>query len=77
MIWIAAGTFGLGFVFAYFMLAQPARKLANSHGDDLQEAKGLLENAQSERQELQQKVADLEYKLKEQEKDLAALQRKS
>ena len=71
MPFIAGGAFVLGLVISYFLFARGATKKANSYEADLTAAKGLLDDAQKEREQLKQKVADLEYKLKELEKDLA------
>jgi septal ring factor EnvC (AmiA/AmiB activator) len=77
MPFIAGGTFVLGLVISYFLFARSAANKANSMSADLEAAKGLLDEAQKEREQLKQKVADLEYQLKEVEKDLAYERSKS
>lgn len=77
MPFIAGGAFVLGLVISYFLFARSAANKANSALADLEAAKGLLDDAQAEREQLKQKVADLEYKLKETEKDLAYERSKS
>lgn len=75
MMWIAAGTFVIGLVFAYLVFTLPAKRQADGHTEDLKAAKSLLDEAQKEREALKQKVADLEYQLKETQKDLEASKR--
>lgn len=77
MPYIAAGTFILGMALSYLMFARSATKKFNDCLADLEAAKGLLDDAQTERSGLKQQVADLEYKLKELEKDLAYEKSKS
>lgn len=77
MPFIAGGTFVLGLVMSYFLFARSAVNKANTMSADLEAAKGLLDDAQKEREQLKQKVADLEYQLKETEKDLAYERSKS
>ncbi len=61
----------LGFVLTYGFFVSPSRKLLNSQKEDLKAAKELLDQAQQEREQIKQDLADLQYKLKEAEKDLA------
>ncbi|MGR6870763.1 hypothetical protein ACU6U9_00290 [Pseudomonas sp. HK3] len=70
MPFIAAGTFILGLVTAYLLFARSANNRANQYEDDLKAAKSLLEDAQTEREQLKQQLADCQYKMKELEKDL-------
>ena len=77
MPFIAGGAFVLGLVISYFLFARSAVNKVNSFTADLEAAKGLLDEAQKEREALKQKVADLEYQLKESEKDLAFERSKS
>ncbi len=77
MPYIAAGVFILGMALSYGLFARTATKNAKSYLADLEAAKGLLDDAQAERSTLNQKIADLEYKLKEAEKDLAFEQSKN
>ena len=70
MPFIAAGTFILGLVIAYLLFARSANNRANQYEDDLKAAKSLLEDAQTEREQLKQQLADCQYKMKELEKDL-------
>lgn len=67
---IALGAFVLGGLLSYFLFAHTAKKRADECLGDLKAAKGLLEQAQEERAQLKQRVADLDYKVKELEKDL-------
>ena len=76
MPFIATGCFILGMMVAYVLFARTASKNANDYLADLEAAKALLDDAQEERAKLKQQVADLEYKLKEAEKDLAFEQSK-
>lgn len=77
MPFIAGGAFVLGLVISYFLFARGAIKKVEGFSADLEAAKGLLDDAQGEREQLKQKVADLEYQLKETEKDLAFERSKS
>ena len=72
---LVAAAFIAGLVIAFVFFARPAKSLAKSHGDDLQAAKRLLDEAQIERERLKQQVADLTYKVGELEKDLASAKR--
>lgn len=75
MPFIAAGAFILGLVIAYLLFARSANKRANLHQDDLKAAKSLLDEAQKEREQLKQELADCQYKMKELEKDLKHAQK--
>ncbi len=67
---IAAGTFILGLVIAYLLFARSANQKVARYEDDLKAAKALLDEAQKEREQLKQDLADCQYKMKELEKDL-------
>lgn len=67
---IAFGALIVGGLLSYFLFAHTAKKRAAECLEDLKAAKGLLEQAQEERAQLKQRVADLDYKVKELEKDL-------
>ncbi len=71
MPFIIGGSFILGLILAYGLFARPAHKLLKEHKADLQAAKGLMDEAQQERATLKQELADMQYKIKELEKDLA------
>ena len=71
MPYIAAGTFILGMAVSYFIFARTATRNSKAYLADLVAANELMEDAQKERATLKQQVADLEYKMKELEKDLA------
>ena len=75
MPFIAAGAFILGLVIAYLLFARSANKRANLYQDDLKAAKSLLDDAQKEREQLKQELADCQYKMKELEKDLRHAQK--
>jgi septal ring factor EnvC (AmiA/AmiB activator) len=75
MPFIAAGAFILGLVIAYLLFARSANKRANLYQDDLKAAKSLLDEAQKEREQLKQELADCQYKMKELEKDLKHAQK--
>lgn len=70
MPFIAAGTFILGLVIAYLLFARSANRRANQYEEDLKAAKSLIEDAQKEREQLKQELADKQYQIKELEKDL-------
>lgn len=67
---IAGGAFILGLVIAYLLFARSAIKRASQYEEDLKAAKSLLDDAQKEREQLKQDLADCQYKMKELEKDL-------
>jgi len=67
---IAAGAFILGLVIAYLIFARPVNNRAKQYEADLKAAKELLDEAQKEREQLKQQLADCQYKMKELEKDL-------
>ena len=71
MPFIIGGSFILGLLLAYGLFARPALKRVADNKSDLQAAKGLLDEAQQERSQLKQELADLQYKMSELEKDLA------
>ena len=71
MPFIIGGSFILGLLLAYGLFARPALKRVADNQADLQAAKGLLDDAQQERSQLKQELADLQYKMSEMEKDLA------
>lgn len=75
MPFIAAGAFILGLVIAYLLFARSANKRANLYQEDLKAAKSLLDDAQKEREQLKQELADCQYKMKELEKDLKHAQK--
>tara|TARA_B100001063_G_C16723112_1_gene534742 strand:+ start:739 stop:1083 length:345 start_codon:yes stop_codon:yes gene_type:complete len=75
MPFILAGAFILGLVIAYLLFARSANNRANQYEDDLKAAKSLLDDAQKEREQLKQELADTQYKLKETEKDLKHAQK--
>ena len=77
MPFIIAGSVFVGLVLSYLIFALPANKKLKSHAEDLKAAKGLLEEAQTEREQLKQQLADSQYKLKETEKDLAFIKSQS
>jgi Flp pilus assembly protein TadB len=77
MPYIAAGAFILGMALSYLLFARTASRQSAELKTDLEAAKELLDQAQAERSTLKQRVADLEYKLKELEKDLSFEQSKS
>lgn len=67
---IIAGAAFIAALLTYFVFAMPARKKLNNQLEDLKAAKALLDEAQTEREQLKQQLADTQYKLKETEKDL-------
>ena len=71
MPYLLTGAFIVGMLASSFMFARSATKKAQSYLADLEAGKGLMEDAEAERKGLKQQVADLDYKLKEIEKDLA------
>jgi septal ring factor EnvC (AmiA/AmiB activator) len=71
MPYIAAAAFILGMALSYFMFARTAANNSKSYLADLEAANALMADAQQERSTLKQQIADLEYKMKELEKDLA------
>ena len=71
MPFIIGGSFILGLLLAYGLFARPALKRVADNQADLQSAKDLLDEAQQERSQLKQELADLQYKASELEKDLA------
>lgn len=75
MPFIAAGAFILGLVIAYLLFARSANNRANLYQEDLKAAKSLLDDAQKEREQLKQELADCQYKMKELEKDLRHAQK--
>ncbi|MFT5592250.1 MAG: septal ring factor EnvC (AmiA/AmiB activator) [Oceanicoccus sp.] len=75
MPFIAAGAFILGLVIAYLLFARSANSRANRYEEDLKAAKSLLDDAQTEREQLKQELADCQYKMKELEKDLKHAQK--
>lgn len=77
MPFLIAGAAIAGFVLAFLLFALPARKLAKSHTQDLKAAQVLLDEAQKEREQLKQQLADNQYQLKETEKDLAFIKSQS
>ncbi|MEY8247817.1 MAG: hypothetical protein RPR98_02505 [Bermanella sp.] len=70
MPFIIGGSFILGLLLAFGLFARPALKRVAQQQTDLQAAQGLLEQAQQERSELKQSLADAQYQLNELEKDL-------
>jgi len=74
---VIAGAALAGFVLAFLLFALPARKKLKSHTADLKQAQSLLEEAQKEREQLKQQLADSQYHLKETEKDLAFIKTQS
>ena len=74
---VIAGAALAGFVLAFLLFALPARRLAKSHTEDLKSAQSLLEEAQKDREQLKQQLADSQYQLKETEKDLAFIKTQS
>lgn len=77
MPYIIAGAFLAGVLVSYFFLARPVRNAMLQHQENLKESKSLLESAMNERDELKQRIADLEYQNKELEKDLSFERSKS
>ncbi len=77
MPFIIAGAFLAGVLVSYFFLARPVRNALKEHQGHLEESQVLLNKAQQERDDMKQKIADLEYKNKELEKDLAFERKKS
>ena len=75
MPFIAAGAYILGLVIAYLLFARSANNRANQYQEDLKAAKSLLDDAQKEREQLKQELADCQYKMKELEKDLRHAQK--
>lgn len=75
MPFILAGAFILGLVIAYLLFARPSVKRAKQYEEDLKAAKSLLDDAQKEREQLKQSLADCQYKVNELEKDLKHAQK--
>lgn len=77
MPYIIAGAFLLGALVSYFFLARPVRRALLQQQEGLQDSQNLLEAAQTERDQMKQQIADLEYQNKELEKDLSFERKKS
>ncbi|GAA6135164.1 hypothetical protein NBRC116188_19540 [Oceaniserpentilla sp. 4NH20-0058] len=75
MPFILAGAFILGLVIAYILFARPSVKRAAQYEEDLKAAQSLLDEAQKEREQLKQSLADSQYKVNELEKDLKHAQK--
>ncbi len=71
MIYLAVLGLLVGMLVAYGLFAYPARKSLGVLSEDLKLSKTLIEEAQKDRDQLKQQVADLQYKSHELEKDLA------
>lgn len=59
-----------GMGISYLLFAMPMKTALQNARNDLRESEKLLQQASDAQGELKQKVADLEYKLKEAEKEL-------
>lgn len=59
-----------GMGISYLLFAMPMKTALKNARNDLRESEALLKQASDAQAELKQKVADLEYKLKETEKEL-------
>jgi predicted nucleic acid-binding Zn-ribbon protein len=75
MPYIIAGAFILGLATAYLLFARSANNRVKEYEEDLKAAKSLLDDAQTEREQLKQELADYQYKMKELEKDLQHAQK--
>lgn len=71
MIYMLAAALVLGIILSYFLFTFPVRNQLKERQADLQESHRLLQAAKEEKDAMKQKVADLEYKLGESQKDLA------
>ncbi len=71
MIYMLAAALVLGIILSYFLFAFPMRKQLREQQSDLMESHRLLQAAKEDKDAMAQKVADLEYKLGESQKDLA------
>lgn len=59
-----------GMGISYLLFAMPLKKALQNARDDLRESEKLLKQASDTQGDLKQKVADLEYQLRDAEKEL-------
>lgn len=59
-----------GMGISYLLFAMPLKKALQNARDDLRESEKLLKQASDAQGDLKQKVADLEYQLRDAEKEL-------